>query len=73
MRAPKIGDRIELIEMLDDPDPIPIGTQGTVNYVGKITGLGQQIGVKWDNDRTLMLIGGVDGFKVLRPNKEVTK
>lgn len=61
----KIGDRIELIEMPDDPDPIPPGTQGTVNYVGRFAGEGQQIGVKWDNDRTLMLINGVDIFKVL--------
>ena len=28
-----IGDRIELVEMPEDPDPIPPGTQGTVDWV----------------------------------------
>lgn len=65
MTEVQVGDRIELVSMPDDPDPIPAGAQGTVNYVGKFPGLGQQIGVKWDNNRTLMLINGVDEFKVL--------
>lgn len=65
MIEPKIGDRIELVNMPDDPDPIPSGTQGTVNYVGKFPGEGQQIGVKWDNGRTLMVIVGVDEFRLL--------
>ena len=31
-----IGDRIELVEMPEDPDPIPPGTQGTVDWVNEM-------------------------------------
>lgn len=50
--------------MPDDPDPLPVGSEGTINYVGRFPGEGQQIGVDWDNGRTLMLIVGVDDFEV---------
>jgi hypothetical protein len=43
-----IGDRVELIEMPEDPDPIPPGTQGTVDLVNETLRF-TQIGVKWDN------------------------
>jgi hypothetical protein len=33
MTAPKPGDRIRLVAMLDDADPIPTGTTGTVTAV----------------------------------------
>lgn len=59
----KKGDRIELIEMTEDPDPIEKGAKGTVQDVD---GLGHIL-VKWDNGRTLSLVPEVDRFKVL-PN-----
>lgn len=59
------GARVRLLSMPDDPDPLPAGSEGTINYVGKFPGEGQQIGVDWDNGRTLMLIVGVDDFEVL--------
>ena len=59
------GARVRLINMPDDPDPIEPGSEGTINYVGSVGGFGQQIGVKWDSGRTLMLIVGVDDFEVL--------
>lgn len=65
MIQPQVGDYIELIEMPDDPDPLAPGSRGTVNYVGKRGGMGQQIGVKWDNGRTLMLVNGTDRFRIL--------
>lgn len=65
MIIPLKGDLIELIEMPDDPDPIPAGTRGTVTFVGPRDGLGQQIGVDWENGRSLMLVNGVDRFLVL--------
>jgi hypothetical protein len=52
--------------MRDDPDPVPIGTEGTVDYVGPWTDrLTKQIGVAWDNGRTLGLVEG-DPFVVTR-------
>ncbi len=65
MIVPKVGDLIELIEMPDDPNPIAPGTKGTVNYVGKVATLGQQIGVLWEDGSTLMLVNGTDRFRIL--------
>ena len=58
-----IGDRIRLIAMPDDPDPIPAGATGTVLAV--TTGRFAQIDVDWDNGRTLSLVPGVDRFEVI--------
>lgn len=60
----KAGDRIELVKMVDDPDPIAAGTQGTVKWVNDL-GTFQQIDVEWDNGRTLMLTVPSDEFVVL--------
>lgn len=48
------GDRIMMVEMLDDPCPIEIGALGTVLAVHK--DIGGQIEVEWDSGRTLMLV-----------------
>ncbi len=65
---PRIGDRIRLLAMGDDPDPIAPGQTGTV--VGVFTvGHGQdrwhQIDVSWDNGRTLMLASPPDRFETI--------
>jgi hypothetical protein len=63
-----VGDRVELISMPSDPDPVPPGTQGTVDWVGDPNMFGdntQQIGVAWDNGRSLIMIKGIDRFKKL--------
>ena len=58
------GDRIRLIAMPDDPDPIPAGATGTVLAV--TTGRFAQIDVAWDNSsRSLSLVPGVDRFEVI--------
>lgn len=68
-RYPEVGERIELLAMPDDPDPIPAGTRGTVTRV--VRGYPQgtatfgEIDVAWDNGRTLNLIPGVDRWRVL--------
>ena len=57
------GDRIRLIEMPDDPDPIPAGATGTVLAV--TDGPLGQIVIAWDNGRSLALVPGVDRFEVI--------
>lgn len=52
------GSRIQLIEMADDPRPIPSGTKGTVRLVDDAA----QIHVDWDNGRSLAVIPGTDSF-----------
>ena len=59
----KPGDRICLLGMPDDPDPLPVGSTGTVTRV--TTGPMAQITIKWDCGRSLMLIPEVDQYEVL--------
>jgi hypothetical protein len=56
------GTRIELINMDDPYAPVPAGTKGTVEYVDDMG----QIGMKWDNGRTLALIPEVDEFEIIK-------
>lgn len=55
------GTRIELIQMGDDPAPVPAGTRGTVIHVDDIG----SIHMKWDNGRGLALIPGEDSYRKL--------
>ncbi|WP_442511627.1 DUF4314 domain-containing protein [Novipirellula sp. SH528] len=50
----KAGDRVRLVSMTDDPDPIPAGTTGTVVGVYPHSEW-TQVDVDWDNGRALML------------------
>ncbi|MBB3205427.1 hypothetical protein FHS27_001227 [Rhodopirellula rubra] len=50
----KAGDRVRLVSMTDDPDPIPVGTTGTVAGVYP-HGDWTQVDVDWDTGRSLML------------------
>lgn len=59
----QIGVRIRLLQMSDDPDPIPAGSTGTVT--GVTDGPLAQISVDWDNGRSLNLVPGVDQFDVI--------
>lgn len=55
----KPGDRIKLLSMGNDPDPIPYGTLGTVQRVVDLSWGGKnewQVQVDWDNGRTLSLV-----------------
>ncbi len=65
---PTPGDRIRLIAMQDDPDPIQVGSLGTVFHVAR-HGAGQrlwhQIDVAWDNGRRLMLVSPPDTFEIV--------
>ncbi len=55
------GTRLELINMNDSYAPVPPGTRGTVQYVDDIG----QIGMKWDNGRSLSIVPGEDSFRRL--------
>jgi len=55
------GDRIELVEMPNDPDPIPVGATGTVIRI--TNGPYPQIHVSWDNGRILNLLPGIDKWR----------
>ena len=65
---PKPGDRIRLVAMQDDPDPIQPGSVGTVVHVDRHGGgreVWHQIDVAWDNGRTLMLVSPPDAFEIV--------
>ena len=55
------GSRILLNQMTDPFAPVPSGTRGTVRYVDDAG----QVGVSWDNGRSLSLIPGEDSFRKL--------
>ena len=60
----KVGDRIRLIEMTDDPNPIDAGATGTVTAIHFHSGW-TQLEVDWDCGRQLMLASPPDRFEVL--------
>ncbi len=62
------GDRIRLIQMVDDPDPIPAGTVGTVTKIHFHRDW-TQIEVSWKNGRTLMLSTPPDRFEIIDGDK----
>lgn len=70
-----VGQRIELVSMVDDPDPIAPGTRGIIDWVNPVSEVyGEpaffQLGVAWDNGRSLMVCVPPDVVRVLEPNEE---
>jgi Domain of unknown function (DUF4314) len=67
-RLPRIGDRIRLVQMQDDPHPIEVGQIGTVDGING-HGHGKdawfQIDVSWDCGRSLMLVSPPDKFEII--------
>jgi hypothetical protein len=59
------GDRIELVSMPDDPDPIQVGSRGTVKAVSRHPSW-IQVSVDWDSGRKLMLTCPPDRFRLVR-------
>jgi hypothetical protein len=62
---PNPGQRIRLIDMPMDPNPILPGSTGTVQWVASAPGGTVQIVVQWDNGRSLALSVPPDRFEVL--------
>ncbi len=67
----KRGDRVRLVLMTDDPDPIPAGTIGTVAGVYPQRGW-LQLDVDWDSGRSLMLSIPPDVVERIEPNTNQT-
>jgi len=68
--AGKTGDRVKLVFMPNDPDPIPPGTEGTVRDVQQMD-WGQdkfsQVHIDWDNGRTLSCVVPPDFLEIIQP------
>ena len=66
---PRPGDRIRLLAMRNDPDPILVGQLGTVVDIRRYDdakGVWHQIDVAWDSGRTLMLVSPPDRFEIIQ-------
>jgi hypothetical protein len=62
------GDRIRVIAMPEDPNPIPAGEMGTVQGSADFDDCSwRQVYVKWDSGRTLMLCIPPDVVEVVTP------
>ncbi|NDD52269.1 DUF4314 domain-containing protein [bacterium] len=69
----KPGDRIQLLSMPNDPNPIPVGTLGTVVMVTPLHFKEKetQVLVKWDNGRNLSCICPPDVFSLVPAEEPV--
>lgn len=63
--TPEVGDRIELLEMPNDPAPIEKGSLGTVTGVPKSGDTVLQVQVDWDNGRRLALVPEADRWRII--------
>ena len=66
MTIPNPGDRVRMTGIMpEDPDPIPVGDEGTVQEVFNADSPRfMQISVAWDSGRSLLLLPN-DPFRVI--------
>lgn len=64
-RTPNIGARVRIVRTLSGPGPLPVGREGTVEWIGHWGNeRNRQIGVRWDDGRHIVLLPG-DPFRVI--------
>jgi hypothetical protein len=64
----KSGDRVRLVFMPNDPDPIPEGALGTVDDVVQLPwgfDIRTQVYINWDNGRTLACVCPPDHLEII--------
>ena len=68
---PCIGDRIRLVAMHDDPDPIQAGQTGTVGGGRRVVypPTWPQLDVAGGNGRTLVLVSPPDRFDIIEASE----
>jgi hypothetical protein len=59
----KVGDRVELLEMLDTMTKLVKGSKGTVTKIEEDQEL---IWVDWDNGEELALLMDADKFRIIK-------
>jgi hypothetical protein len=59
----KVGDRVELLEVLDTMTKLQKGSKGIVIKIEEDQDL---IWINWDNGEKLALLADVDKFKIIR-------
>ena len=59
----KVGDRVELLEMLDTMTKLQKGSKGIITKIEEDQDL---IWVKWDNGEKLALLADVDIYKIIK-------
>ena len=59
----KIGDRVQILEMIDTMSRLKKGDKGTVFKIEEDQDL---IWVNWDNGEKLALLADVDKFRVIK-------
>lgn len=69
----EIGERVMLVQMEEDPDPIPAGSVGTVRYVQDLswpgTPIQTQVSVDWDSGRRMSCLVPPDVLVRVTPKK----
>ncbi len=65
----KQGDRVRITGLMpNEPDPLPIGSEGEVEVVGTDLGppFGRQFYVRWDDRRCGLILLETDPFEVVQ-------